>query len=169
MKPDSRIDHFKRTVQFFIQNETNLSSWKYTRSLGKNESPTFDTTWTAQKTMPPPILRCRGNVLLPSNDKGKHKPTDSPLIRYGPHRKWWTQQFFVAYIRCRGNVYTKPLPSNNRGVHMQTHRLMGGVYKVRRCDGLRCHDIHTKFHKTISGIQKFMGGGDSQTHSMEIV
>jgi hypothetical protein len=29
----------------------------------------------------------------------------------------------------------------------QTHRLMGGIYEVRRSDGLRCHDIHTEFHK----------------------
>jgi hypothetical protein len=24
---------------------------------------------------------------------------------------------------------------------------MGGIYKVRRSDGLRCHDVHTKFHE----------------------
>jgi hypothetical protein len=24
---------------------------------------------------------------------------------------------------------------------------MGGIYEVCRSDGLRCHDIHTKFHK----------------------
>jgi hypothetical protein len=51
------------------------------------------------------------------------------------------------YIRCRGNVFTKSLPSNDRGIHIQTHRLMGGIYEIRRWDGLRCHDIYTKFHK----------------------
>jgi hypothetical protein len=35
------------------------------------------------------------------------------------------------YIRCHGNVFTEPLPSNDRGIHMQTHRLMRGIYKVR--------------------------------------
>jgi hypothetical protein len=34
-----------------------------------------------------------------------------------------------------------------RGIHIYTHILMGGIYEVRRWDGLRCHDIHTKFHK----------------------
>jgi hypothetical protein len=29
----------------------------------------------------------------------------------------------------------------------QTHRLMGGIYEVLRWDELRCHDIHTEFHK----------------------
>jgi hypothetical protein len=23
--------------------------------------------------------------------------------------------------------------------------LLGGVYEVRHCDGIRCHDIHSKF------------------------
>jgi hypothetical protein len=39
------------------------------------------------------------------------------------------------------------LPSNERGIHVQTHRLMGRIYEARRWNGLRCHDIHTKFHK----------------------
>jgi hypothetical protein len=25
--------------------------------------------------------------------------------------------------------------------------LMGGIYELRHCDGLRCHDINAKFHK----------------------
>jgi hypothetical protein len=33
------------------------------------------------------------------------------------------------------------------GVYIQTYRLMGGIYEIRRWDGLRCHDINTKFHK----------------------
>jgi hypothetical protein len=27
--------------------------------------------------------------------------------------------------------------------------LMGGIYELRRCDGLRCHDMHTKFYEYI--------------------
>jgi hypothetical protein len=34
-------------------------------------------------------------------------------------------------LRCRGDVLTEPLPSNER-IHIQTHRLMGGIYEVRR-------------------------------------
>jgi hypothetical protein len=51
------------------------------------------------------------------------------------------------WIRCRGNVFTEPLLSNDRGIHIQTHRLIRGIYEVRRWDGLRCHDIRTKFNK----------------------
>jgi hypothetical protein len=75
------------------------------------------------------------------------------LIRYGPHRKWRVQPFFYCCvcIRCRCNVFTEP---SNRNVHIQTHRLMGRIYKVRRWDGLKCHDIHTKFHKDWSRHSK---------------
>jgi hypothetical protein len=39
-------------------------------------------------------VRYRGNVvteLLPTNDRGIHRPIDSPLTRHGPHRKWRVQ------------------------------------------------------------------------------
>jgi hypothetical protein len=57
-----------------------------------------------------------------------------PLIRHEQHRKRRVQQFFYCcvYIRCRGNVFTEPLPSNDRRIHIETHRLMGGTYEVRR-------------------------------------
>jgi hypothetical protein len=49
-----------------------------------------------------------------------------PLIPHGPHRK-------RQPIRCSGNVFTEPLPCNDRGIHIQTHRLMGrGIYEARR-------------------------------------
>jgi hypothetical protein len=69
-----------------------------------------------------------------------------PLIRYGPHGKRRIQQFFYfsVCIHCRGNFFTEPLPSNGRGIHMQTHILMGFMtYAVEM--GSRCHDLHTKF------------------------
>jgi hypothetical protein len=83
------------------------------------------------------------------------------LIRHGPHWKRRVQQFFYCClcIRYRGNVSTEPLPSNDTGIfteplpsndnrmHIGTHKLMGGNYEVRRWDGLRCRDIHTKFHE----------------------
>jgi hypothetical protein len=40
---------------------------------------------------------------------------------------------------------------------------MGGIYEVRHCDGLRCHNTHTKFYKggfKYSNIVR----GDTQTH-----
>jgi hypothetical protein len=72
------------------------------------------------------------------------------LIRHGPHKKRRVQQFCCCVcIRCRGNVFTDPLPSNNTGIHIQTHWLMGGtsIYEARRWNGLRCRDIHIKFYK----------------------
>jgi hypothetical protein len=72
-----------------------------------------------------------------------------PLIRHGPHGKRDVQQLFscCVCIRCRDNLFTVALPSNDRGLHIQTHRLMGGIYEVRHWHGLTCHDIHIKFHK----------------------
>jgi hypothetical protein len=32
---------------------------------------------------------------------------------------------------------------------------MGGIYEVCHWDGLRCHDIHTKFHKDWFRHSKF--------------
>jgi hypothetical protein len=57
-----------------------------------------------------------------------------PLIRHGPHRKRRVKQvfYYCVCIRCCGNVFSEPLPSNDRGLHIQTHRLMGGIYEVRR-------------------------------------
>jgi hypothetical protein len=49
-------------------------------------------------------------------------------------------------IHCCGNFFTEPLPSNDRGIHIQTHTLTGGLLKYDT-DRLRHHDIHTKFHK----------------------
>jgi hypothetical protein len=37
-----------------------------------------------------------------------------------------------ACIRCCGNIFTEPLPSNDRVIHIQTHRLVGDIYEVRR-------------------------------------
>jgi hypothetical protein len=35
---------------------------------------------------------------------------------------------FVAAV----TYFTEPLPSNDRGIHVQTNRLMGDIYVVRR-------------------------------------
>jgi hypothetical protein len=77
-------------------------------------------------------------------------------------------------ICCCGNIYTEPLPSNNRviftepllisdrEVHIYTHRLTGGIYEVRRSDDLTCRDIHTKFYKDWFSHSK-VDKGDTQT------
>jgi hypothetical protein len=63
----------------------------------------------------------------------------------------------------RGIHFTEPLPSNDKGLHIQTHRLMGAIYEVHHSDGLRCHDIHTKSHKDWFRHSK-VNRQDSQTH-----
>jgi hypothetical protein len=91
--------------------------------LGRtNRLLSFDTTWTAQKTMPPTILRCRGNVfteLLSSSDRGIHRQTHRhtrPIIIL-------LLRVFIAAgtflpRRClsmKGGIhFTEPLPSNHR-------------------------------------------------------
>jgi hypothetical protein len=44
-----------------------------------------------------------------------------PLIRYESHRKRSVQQFFYrcVCVRCCGNLFTEPLPSNDKG---DTHK-----------------------------------------------
>jgi hypothetical protein len=134
-----------------------------------------------------------------------------PLIGHGPYRKWRRQHFLF----CHENVFTEPLPSNNRGIHrqthrlsfdmtrsaqkttcpsiiqllcvffaaetcspsrclatigrihIQTHRLMRRMYEARLWDGLRCHDMHTKFHKYWFRHSNFLGGY-THTQIMEI-
>jgi hypothetical protein len=52
------------------------------------------------------------------------------------------------------------------GIHIQTCRQMGGIYEVRQWDRLRCHDIHTEFHKEWFRHSKVGRGG--YTDSMEM-
>jgi hypothetical protein len=69
---------------------------------------------------------------------------------------------------CLDYIFTKSLPSNNRGMHIQTHRLMGGIYEVRCCDGLRCHIYTAIFIKIGSAIQKLIGRKTDTQDSMVI-
>jgi hypothetical protein len=92
------------------------------------------------------------------------------------NNKFWeeliTYSSFIRHLkqffRCCGNLFTEPLPSNDSEKHIQTHRLVGGTYEVRRWDGLQCHGIHTKFHKDWSRDSKVAGGIHSHTDSMVI-
>jgi hypothetical protein len=45
----------------------------------------------------------------------------SPLTQRGQHRKRRVQKLYCCCvcIRCRGNVFTETLPSNDRGTHVQ--------------------------------------------------
>jgi hypothetical protein len=66
-----------------------------------------------------------------------------PMIRRGPHIKWRVQRFFYSClcIHCRGNVFTEPLPSNDKGINIHTHRLMGGIYEVHLRSHICLHGI----------------------------
>jgi hypothetical protein len=95
-------------------------------------------------------------------------PTDFPLIRHWPHWKRRVQQSHIfACIRCLGNVFTKPLPSNNGGMHIQTYRLMGGHLwstPLRRAQVPWCTYVPS-FIKIGLGIQKLIRGIHIETHS----
>jgi hypothetical protein len=56
------------------------------------------------------------------------------LLRHGPNIKRRPQQLFHCYmcIRYRDNVFTLPFLSNDRGMHIYAHRLMGEIYEVSR-------------------------------------
>jgi hypothetical protein len=51
------------------------------------------------------------------------------------------------------------------GIHIQTQRLMGGIYELHRWDGLRSYDIRTKFHKNWFRHSKVNKGGYTNTQT----
>jgi hypothetical protein len=77
----------------------------------------------------------------------------------------------VARIYFHGIMFTKPLPSDSKGIHIQTHILMGESYEYEIChsDGLRCHDICTKFHKDCFRHSKVNKGGYTDTQHGDII
>jgi hypothetical protein len=122
-----------------------------TRRYRKNWSTTSsDGPLAAQKTTHPTVLRCRGNVFteqMPSNDKGIYRLIES--LSYDTNRVEndpCNNSAIVVFIFCRGNVFVEPLFSNVWG-YTYRDRLMRGMNKVCRWDGLNCHDINTKFYK----------------------
>jgi hypothetical protein len=76
-------------------------------------------------------------------------------------------------IRCCGKVFTKPLPSNEKRIHIQTHTLMGGIYEARHSDGFKCMIYISNLIETGSGIQNSIGGihrhSDVQIALMSII
>jgi hypothetical protein len=98
--------------------------------LGKtNRLLSRDKSRTQQKTMPKKLFSAAGTS-LPS--------------------------CYLAMIE--GYSLPNPCQATIGGIHVQTHRLMGEIYEVRRWDGLRCNDTHTKFRKDDPGSQKLMEG-----------
>jgi hypothetical protein len=89
-----------------------------------------------------------------------------PSIKHTPRRKRRVHQFLYccSCIRCHGNVFTEPLPDNGMDVCIRTHTLMGRIYEVHRWDGLRCHDIRTKFHKDWFSHSKVDRVWDTKAH-----
>jgi hypothetical protein len=62
------------------------------------------------------------------------------------------------------------LLSNDTGIRMQTQTPMTGNCNVRRWDGLRFHDIHTKIHKDWfrhSDVDAGGGGGLTETNKLK--
>lgn len=107
--------------------------------------------WGGQQSRPgstlqhPPTLVLLGHQKSERNKKfWKELIVYFPLIGHRPHRKRRIQQFFYYWVRIcsRGNVFTKTLPSNERGIHVQT-QIMGRTYELCRSYGLRCYDMHT--------------------------
>jgi hypothetical protein len=82
-----------------------------------------------------------------------------PLI-HQPHRKRRVQQFFYycVCICCRGNVFTEPLPSNDRGIHIQAY-WWKGFMKYAEEMGSGAMIYIPSFIKIGSGIQTLIGGG----------
>jgi hypothetical protein len=87
------------------------------------------------------------------------------LIRHGPHWKRRVQQFYCCVcIRYRGNVPTEPLPSNAKGIHIQTytHTDWWDFFNYAVKTGSSAVIYVPSFIKIGSGIQKLIGG-DTQT------
>jgi hypothetical protein len=112
----------RKTKSPVFKNRNTLNQIKNKQVLGRENSLiSFDTSRTAQKTTPPAILRCRGNVFtefLHNNDRRIHRQT----YRH-THRPILLLRIFVAEgtslpSRClsiKGGIhFIYPLPSNDR-------------------------------------------------------
>jgi hypothetical protein len=76
-----------------------------------------------------------------------------PFIWHGPHRELRVEQLFhcCVCVRCRGNVFTEPLPGNDKGIHIQTHALIGGIYEGRHWHELRFYKDRLSHSKVDGG------------------
>jgi hypothetical protein len=65
--------------------------------------------------------------------------------------------FLCIFVAARMCLPIHCLATKGR-IHIQTHRLMGGIYEEHRWDWFRCHYMHTKFHKDWFKYSKVNGG-----------
>jgi hypothetical protein len=82
-----------------------------------------------------------------------------------------TRPTFILLLRvfiAAGTCFPSRCLATIVGIHMQTHTLMGDIYEIRRWDGLRCHDTHTKFHEDWFRHSKVDGGIHRHTDSKAI-
>jgi hypothetical protein len=70
------------------------------------------------------------------------------------------------YIGTGVQAILKFCPRNLRGYNVGN--TVRSIYELLLRDEFRCHDMHTKFHKDWSGVQKLMGGIHIQTHRLEV-
>jgi hypothetical protein len=52
-----------------------------------------------------------------------------------------------AYQKQKGRTIPNHCLATTGDIHIQTHRLLAGIYEVCHWDGLRCPDTYTKFHR----------------------
>jgi hypothetical protein len=48
----------------------------------------------------------------------------------------------LVVLVAAGKLFTKPLPSNDLGIHIHTNRLKGEIYEVRHSDRLMFDDTY---------------------------
>jgi hypothetical protein len=78
------------------------------------------------------------------------------LMQYGLHRKQCTQQFYCCVcIHYHVNVFTKLLPSNDRGTHTDTGWWEAFMkYTIQTDSGAMMYEYIPSFMKTGPGVQK---------------
>lgn len=75
--------------------------------------------------------------------------------------------FSIAYICYCRNVFTKCCQAALRDTYTDT-QTGGGIYEVRRRDGPKLHDIHTRFLKNwFRNLKVNAGGLHMQIHSKQ--
>jgi hypothetical protein len=156
----------------FIENETWLWGWNQRiylqQELGRtNRLLSFDMTRTAKKTVSPTFLHSHRNMFtepLLWNAMGNtqtHLQTllwhDMDRIKNNVSNNSSLFYVLVAIAMCLPCRFLATIG----GIWVQTHRLMGVIYEVRRWDGLI-----PSFIKIGSGIQNLIGG-DTQTHRQD--
>lgn len=105
-------------------------------------------------------------ILISRSNKKFEEELNSyfPLMRQRSHRRRRIQTFFFFFcvcICCRANDFAETLPSNDRSVRMQIHRLMAEM-------GSGAMLYIPIFIKTGSDNQKFIVGMHRQIESLVI-